>query len=105
METNTILEKFQGKLLGVGYKNDENYYLDNFLDENFTVEFIVNTVDYQCTFTKLGFEFIEQYYGIENIISMISKKYPNYPFEPGLAPKKALLTKKEFAIDTENLSG
>lgn len=101
METkNIIFNKYRGKLLGVGTRSDDNYFLDDFLKADFLVQFIVNTYDHETTFTKDGFDFLEEYYGLDNIIEMVLKEYPDYPFEHGvLSPKQALLYKKEYSIN------
>jgi len=100
MNDKKIDQKFIGKLLGArNSKKKTNYYIDDFLDEKELIEFIVSTHDHESTFTKDGFEFIEQYYGLDRVIEMVLYDYPEYPFDEGVSPKEALLVKKQYAID------
>lgn len=94
------INKYKGQLLGS--RNSEikpDYYIDDFVKPDELIEFIVSTYDHESSFTKLGFEFIENYYGLDKVISLVLAKYPDYPFDKGVTPKEALLVKKEFAID------
>lgn len=100
MSDQKIDKKFDGKLLGVrNSKSKPNYYISDFLNHKILIDFIVSTYDHESTFTKDGFNFIEQYYGLHEIIDMVLEKYPDYPFDEGVTPEEALLTKKQYAID------
>lgn len=105
MNSIDIYNKFKNKLLGArsgALKPD--YFVDDFINEKSLVDFIVSTYDNESAFTKDGFEFIELYYGLDNVIDMVLKDYPHYPFDDGLSPREALLIKKEFALDMDVLN-
>jgi len=103
MNNRKIEQKFKGKLLGVrNSKKKSNYYIEDFLDKKELVEFIVSTHDHESSFTKNGFDFIEQYYGLDEIIKMVLLDYPEYPFDEGVTPRDALLVKKQYAISIDN---
>src|SRR3989338_10813403 len=94
------INKYKGQFLGS--RNSEikpDYYIDDFVKPDELIEFIISTYDHESSFTKLGFEFIENYYGLESVIEMVLRKYPKYPFDNRVTPKEALLVKKEFVID------
>lgn len=100
MNNQEIINKYQGKLMGS--RNSEikpNYYVEDFINAEELIEFIVSTYDHESSFTKTGFEFIENYYGLERVLEMVLAKYSDYPFDKGITPKEALLVKKEFALD------
>lgn len=100
-----VRQKYLNKLLGVSSRNENpDYFLADFLDEKKLVQFIISTVDHQMTFTKDGFNFLEEYYGLDQVINIVLKDYPDYPFDEGLFPREALLVKKEFALDMDVLN-
>ncbi len=101
MNNKDILSKYKGQLCGSRNSNIKpNYYVDDFVNPDELIEFIISTYDHESSFTKIGFDFIERYYGLDKVIEMVLSKYPNYPFDDGVTPKEALLVKKEFALDS-----
>lgn len=101
MNREGIYKKFKSKLLGSGNNSDKpNYYVDDFVNEDVLVDFIIGTHDHENAFTKDDFSFIEEYHGLSRVIEMVISKYPEYPFEDGLSPEDALAEKKEFAIES-----
>lgn len=102
MNRETIRKKYIGKLLGARNSDDKpNYYVDDFTNPAIFVDFIISTVDHESSFTKDGFRFLEEYYGLGEAIKLIAARYPDYPFDDKMSPKEALLEKKEFALDPD----
>lgn len=104
MNSQAILDKYHGQLLGTRSSNlKSDYYTKDFIDQSQLIDFIVSTHDHEAVFTKKGFEFIEEYYGLDKVIEMIIDQYPDYPFDPGITPLEALANKKEFALDMDEI--
>lgn len=99
MNNQSFIADYQGKLLGVYSGNvKEDYFVEDFTDPKILTKFVVGTHDHEATFTQDGFEFLEKYYGLDNVIKLVTAEYPDYPFEKDLSPMDALLIKKQFAI-------
>ncbi len=73
--------KFQEKLLGrLDYSPPQNiksnFYLQDFLDQKTITEFVEEMLfDGTCRFTKDGYEFILEAYGLEKIANLIISEH------------------------------
>lgn len=96
-----IIEKFKDKKLGIiGFKEDSGFYLEDFLDRELLMDFIMEMIDHQTDLTKEGYNFLEEYYGIDNLAKMIEEEYPDFSkkFHIGESTLAWLKTKGEYAV-------
>jgi hypothetical protein len=75
-ETNK--ENYSGIVLGYYDYKTISHFLKDFLDENFVIDFIADTIferDQGVTFE--GIDFINDYHGNKNIMKKVLAKYPH----------------------------
>lgn len=95
-----IIKNFDGKVLGVcNYKKDGQSYVDDFLDHNKLLDFLYELESGESTLTKTGFNFLEQYYSLDDIAEMLLSKDPDYPFSTREDTVEWLKVKNQHAID------
>ncbi|MBI5793630.1 hypothetical protein HZA87_00890 [Candidatus Uhrbacteria bacterium] len=78
MQNNKILEKYSNLILGDRY-DSKNFFVDDFTDFEKLQSFIGKVESAEANFTKRGLEFLEEYYGIENLARMLYEDDPEFP--------------------------
>lgn len=96
-----IVKKYENIVLGfnssVAYP--KRYFVEDFIDQNQTVRFISDLVDHETTFTKSGFKFLEEYYGIDEIVNLLQEEEPDFPYDVKMGVKEYLYDCYKYAID------
>ncbi len=97
-----VLNKYIGQKLGItgSLESGGDYYVKDFLDQEMLMYFICELVSHDTDLTKLGYQFLEEYYGLENLANTIDKEYPNFSNSQdiGQTTLEWLKTKGEFAV-------
>ena len=95
-----IIKRYQGKLLGVEATREcKDFFVEDFLNIKKLVRFISDLYDHETAFTKTGFKFLEEYYGIDEIVKILKKEEPNFPYGDPYTPKQYLYLKERYAIE------
>lgn len=82
MNQKDITGKYKGIQLGYFDYKDEKIFEDKFIDEEFLIEWIIQTAsEYDQGITHEGLDFIEEYYGNEYILRKVLEKEPKFPFD------------------------
>ncbi len=102
-----VVNKYKSKKVGItGSKIAGGHYLvEDFLDEDILLGFILDLVDHETDLTKDGFNFLKEYYGLENLAELIDTKYPDFSSSPDVGQRTLdwLKVKGEFAVDSWTL--
>ncbi len=97
-----IIEKYKDVHLGYYDYKDDKYRIEDFLNEDFLVEWIIGIADkYDQGVTHQGLDFINEYYGIKNIIDKVLEKSPQFPFDGG-DPYKFLEGQRERSYSAKD---
>jgi len=94
-----ITKKYEGKLLGiVDYDRNQRHYVEDFIDKKKLLKFLFGLYDYETTFTKSGFKFLEEYYGIDEVVKMMEEDEPGFSKGDRCTPKEYLYMKAQYAV-------
>lgn len=75
MNKDKTLEKYSKKILGrASYKNGGDYKISEFSDINEAYLIMWEVWNHEGILTKDGIEFLNSYYGLENLAELFSKK-------------------------------
>lgn len=82
MNKEQIIKDYESLELGRGHTklNLGPYFADDFLDQGKLVKFIEEYQDGEAYLTKEGYRFLLEYYGIEELASILSKLKPEFPY-------------------------
>ncbi|MAF35517.1 hypothetical protein CL622_00145 [archaeon] len=95
-----IIKRYQGKLLGVEATREcKDFFVEDFLNIKKLVRFISDLYDHETAFTKTGFKFLEEYYGIDEIVKILKKEEPDFPYDIKMTAKDYLYSCAEYALD------
>ena len=75
-----IFDKYKNVILG-RYSAGKiiDYFFDDFINIDTLTDFIGVVESSEADFTKKGLEFLEEYYGMENVARTLYKKNPTFP--------------------------
>lgn len=94
------IQNFEGKILGVcNYKKDDQSYVNDFVDKQKLLDFIWELESGESTLTKIGYTFLEEYYGLNELAKMILQDNPNFPEKTEKEVLEWLKVKKGYTID------
>lgn len=101
-DINKIKEKYKNITFGYFDYKDKEYFVDDFLNEDFVVDWILDTAsEADQGITNEGVEFIKEYYGNEYIINKVLEKNHNFTFGYG-DPYSFLENHKERSYSVRN---
>lgn len=97
-----IINRYRDRTLGVVASGKwKNASFSEFCNENKLVEFLLDLANHETAFTYAGFEFLKEYYGLESVVDMISRRYPKFREDFGINESiiEWLNTKGKFAVE------
>ena len=103
MEDKTkIVEKYKGIHLGYFDYKDDTYRVDDFLNEDFVIDWIISTAgEADQGITHQGIDFINEYYGNKYIIDKVLEKNSKFTFGHG-DPYEFLENHKESSYEAKD---
>lgn len=94
-----LLLEYRDKLSAAGDSDGTEFFLKDFLDETKLADIIAGMTDYERTLTKAGYQFLEDYYGLDRVVSIVQKEWLDFPFDYKESPVEYLKMKKGFTLD------
>jgi len=74
------------------------FQINDFLNKKKLINFFDNLADSEASITKSGFLFLEEYYGIEELIKILKNANPNFPYDKNVKNLKGwLLEVKKYS--------
>jgi hypothetical protein len=71
----------------------KDFFVADFLDKSVFLNFLKNLCDHEKTFTKTGLKFLEEYYGIDEVVKMLQEDDPSFPYDDSHSVKDYLYIK------------